>query len=381
MSAGRYWPYDEVSLNINDSKTLFSIMAPWMTVTIDVNEENLSPLSLLTEKTSNQSLCIEDTGLLNWLFSDLKHFPFCYSLPQLPTAEQSDLCTLKDTGLLSLELNAFLSRVAQDFITENSLTLSLTNISQSLSLPRSHWDWDLEAAIEFAKVGDKIDPISLLSVARRYHLLDVISDNKARECFQEVSQLSGPEFALASALMLRQNHYVTEKCQQSLRPAIGNAGRAQKQVEDFCKEENGHDLILGAALKSVNCGQDPNALLVTSQSKILMHLLAFAAERNFLAFAMAIDAFERSSFEETDPLAKLLTEGGFVRAGKQVNRHKEINDAGDHENVAVTFLKYMAHVDPGYAQESLRIAELISLFMNSIATSALEAFKKTSAPK
>ena len=126
------------------------------------------------------------------------------------------------------------------------------------------------------------------------------------------------------------------------------------------KEENGHDKILNVALKAFTA--DPDAVPVSLQTKAIMHLLKFAAQRNFLAFAMAVDFFERSSYEKTDPLAQLLIKGGFDKAAKQINRHMEINDAGGHENVACSFLEAMGPCEPAYAFEAMRIAEMLVKF-------------------
>jgi hypothetical protein len=173
--------------------------------------------------------------------------------------------------------------------------------------------------------------------------------------------------------MVRQNHYITQRCRASLLPAIRTAQSAKPLVEAFIREENGHDRILEIALKSLV--DDPESVPVSSQSKLVMHLLSWAGQRNFLGFAMAVDCFERSTYEDVDPLAQLLLKGGFEKAAKQVNRHKEINDAGEHENVACGLLRPMAPVSVPYATEALRIAELVTLAVNTVAQSAVDLIR------
>ena len=107
---------------------------------------------------------------------------------------------------------------------------------------------------------------------------------------------------------------------------------------------------------------------------------ATAARKNFLAFAMVVDFFERSTYEDVDPMAKLLRKGGFDKAAKQVNHHKEINDSGDHENVALGFLTNMPLCSPEYAFEAIRIAELVSLVMTGVTRSALDLFYQSNQP-
>jgi hypothetical protein len=170
--------------------------------------------------------------------------------------------------------------------------------------------------------------------------------------------------------MVRQNHYVTQQCRAALLPAAQLAGASRTEVEAFIKAEHGHDKILGVAMQALVA--DPEAVPVSTQTRALMRLLRFAAGRNFLAFAMAVDFFERSSYEETDPLAKLLGRGGFDKAARQINRHMEINDAGGHENVSFGFLEHMGPVPAAYALEALRLAELVTLVMNSVPAAALD---------
>ena len=85
---------------------------------------------------------------------------------------------------------------------------------------------------------------------------------------------------------------------------------------------------------------------------------------------MAVDYFERSSYEKMDPLATLLKKGGFDEAAKQINRHMEINDVGEHENMGLQFLERMAPCSPEYVREALHLAEAVSVVMNSVTLSA-----------
>jgi hypothetical protein len=165
---------------------------------------------------------------------------------------------------------------------------------------------------------------------------------------------------------------VTEQCHDSLLPALQIAGRSRPLVEKFIKDEKGHDRILALAMQSF--AENPNQIPASDQTKVLMFLLRFAARKNFLAFAMAINFFERSSYEKIDPMAKLLLKGGFEKAARQINRHMEINDAGEHENIACGFLQSMAPCDTDFALEAMRIAEAISLVMNTVPQSALALY-------
>lgn len=347
-----FWPYDEVTLRHLESRTAVEVESPWIKATITYREGDKIRIDSLLRKFQDESLSGEDLSLVNWFFQELSHYPFCYILP---APKDSNICD-EHLRQNSDDISTYLAQ----FGFEDSI-------------------WDIDAALTFARAGDKIHPESFFSVARRFHLLDVAEHDEGKDKFAFIESLQADDFKQAASILVRQNHYVTQKCQEALLPALQTAGRSQKMVESFIKEENGHDLILGVAMKALNA--DPESVPVSLATKNLMELLKFAAGRNFLAFAIAIEFFERSSYEDKDPLAKLLERGGFDKAAKQINRHMEINDAGAHENVACTFLGPMALCDAEYAREALQIAEVISRVMNTITSSAVDLYHSSKSPQ
>jgi hypothetical protein len=370
MSQFLYWPYDEVSFEKTDSGAI--VKTPWLTAKLNLSEQDQLLASKIADKYKGQALGPEDIPLLNQLLQGLSHLPFCYILPTQKFAK--DHHALIDKTLIDLELKDFMITLVGNTIGgTHSGSPWQDQVLQGMS--RKSWDWDIDAALSFAKIGEKIHPESFFSIARRFHLLDVIDNRTTDDSFSEIQKLQGTDaFRQAAALMVRQNHYITQQCHKSLSEALKTAMSAASDVEEFIQEENGHDLILGTALKSIV--DDPDSLDVSPVAKAVMQVLAAAGRRNFLGFAMIVDCFERSTYEDKDPLAKLLQDGGLDRAGRFVNRHKEINDAGEHENVACSLLQHMAPVDADYAREALRMTELANLLINSLAASALELWKR-----
>jgi len=360
-----YWPYDEVSLTASPDGKAVVAKTPWLEATVALTDENRADVLRLVEKFRSESLAAEDLPLVSWFFTGLADYPLSYILPAQKTGDGLDQPALQDNSLLALDLQGLL---------QAALGSDHDAAAIAAQLGRS-WDWDTDAALSFAMVDGKVHPESVFSVARRYHTLDVVTLNEGSKTFEEIEKLEGERFAQAAGLMVRQNHYVTQQCKASLLPAVQTAGRARGQVERFIKEEDGHDKILNVAMTTL--AKDPAAVPVSPLTRALMQLLRYAAGRNFLAFAMVVDFFERSTYEDKDPLARLLAKGGFDKAARQINRHMDINDAGEHEKVACGFLAPMAPVDPYYAFEALRIAEAVSLVMNAVPQSALALFRST----
>ncbi len=359
------WPYDEVKFTMSGDGSKFIVEAPWLKAGFSFSSEQQPMLEELIRKQQTGTLGGPDLPVLNQVLEPLHTYPFSYTLP-MAKPDVSFEPKLDDSLLVGLTLQELLKA------TYSSLSFEENGECENLmaSLGRSEFEWDECAAMGFAALGDKVHPESLFSVARRYHLLDVMEMDDGTNIFAEIMKLEPDEFRQAAAVLIRQNHYVTQKCQESLAPALNIAGPARSKVEEFMSEENGHDQILGVAMKALVA--EPAIVPVTTMTKTLMHLLKFAAGRNLLAFAMIVDGFERSSYQETDPLAQLLSHGGFEKAARFVNRHKEINDAGGHENIALGFLNDMAPVSHDYALEALRLAELTSLISTHVTRAAFK---------
>ena len=351
------WPYDEVRLKYDPDTLEAIISTPWLQAKIHTYKEDTDELKKLEARMNSGDMSAEDLPYVSRLFSSLSHLPLCYVLPCVrPKAH--DEHRIKDTSLLEGSMESVFDAVQ----TQGESKLPLPKIA------RTQWEWDVDAALEFATIEGKIDPESLLSVVKRYHALELLNSDKGNDVFAELRAISDQSFKDAMGRILRQNHYVTQKCQQALSPALETAMSARKQVEDFQREERGHDKLLERAIRSLDL--DPESIPVSASTQALMLLLEYCAGRNFLAFCMAVDAFERGNFEENDPMAQLLIDRHFDRAAQFINAHKNINDHGGHENVAVSFLFAMKACDKEYACEAIRLMELLSLTMCSVSQSS-----------
>ena len=63
-------------------------------------------------------------------------------------------------------------------------------------------------------------------------------------------------------------------------------------------------------------------------------------------------------------------------AGHQMDIHREINDSGGHENIALGFLKNMKPVSESYASEALFFAELATLVIHQVSAQTLKHIKQ-----
>ncbi len=355
-----YWPYDEV--RVEESRSGIRVRAPWIEVQLDRTQENSEELTSLVRTLGSESFSLEGAQLVSEYFQPLDEHSLCYTLP---TPLSSGLDTHHaQPSFQDLSFSELLERAVAS---SEALTpeARLTLLAEVPAIDY-RWRWDVDAALGFANLGTEIHPLSLFSVGRRYHLLSLIENDSGAEVFSKLSQLPDDRFLPAAQTLLRQNHYVTWRCQGALQPAVAIAGRAREKVESFMREERGHDRILERALQST--GVAPAEVAVHPVTQSLMCFLEFAARYNFLAFAIAVDFFERRVYEKVEPLAQLLETRGQSEAARRLNQHKNINTGGDHHGVARDFLVAMAAVEPEYARQALRIAEAISFLMSQVVT-------------
>lgn len=360
-----YWPYDEVSLDVQLEHGTVAVKSPWLVATFPSEVLPLPELNELSSKLNQKQLGADHLPLVHAFFSHLEAYPFAYTLPARKL-EATDQHILVDDTLLAGDMREVFTRIvalSQPFDAD----LSEGDVPALFSiLPRTDWQWDSDAALSFAQLENGIHPESLFTVAKRYHLLEILNSDSGNDVFRDARTLSEADFRSVALTLVRQNHYVTQKCQRALEPAIGLAQNAAHLVQDFRDEEKGHDKLLERTL--IAMGENAESIPVALQTRALMLLLEFCARRNFLAFSMAVDAFERSNYAEVDPLAELLRSRGLDEAAKYVNAHMNINDHGGHENIAKTFLAPMALCSEPYAREAMRLMELVSVVMCTVSS-------------
>jgi|GEM_PF-3033249 len=365
----KLWPYDEVTFSKDPSShNRFLLSTPWLKVALDVPPSDLERAELFLRKLAANALNGNDLENVNWFFASLAKYPFTYLLPEInPSASDRHEVYSQDLNQDTPEkLLGTLTRESAD-------NLSITNVSAH-RLPKA-WSWDLDAALNFSKHLEGYDPYSLFSVARRFHLLNDLEFNKTAEMLNHVQSLKADQekFRRASALVIRQNHYITVKCDSVLRGALPIAQNSYDDVLAFIEAEAGHDNILEKAVRSL--GENPKDVTVVPVAITLMEVFKYITERNLLAFAMVVDIFERTSYRDEDPVTSMLREGGQAHAGRQIDIHREINDAGGHENVALSFLKNMSGVSESYAREAVRLSELATLVIHQLSAETLEFIK------
>lgn len=234
--------------------------------------------------------------------------------------------------------------------------------------PPNQRSWHVRSALEFAKTDhDSFDPLTLLTICRRYVLLHFARSSAHRLLYSRLQALDGssPEFAHLAALSLRQNHYITSRCIEIMSHALARAEGSTDALTKYIDSERGHDVILANAIESL--GFEAEQLEVKSECIALMEVFEVAARTNFPAFVNMIDMFEYGSGQETHPLAMALSQRGFAKASQQIQIHRMINVSGQHEEVALELLTAYNHVDQKTFEDAMKLTETAAILCAEIA--------------
>ncbi|MBY0315587.1 MAG: hypothetical protein K2Q26_08715 [Bdellovibrionales bacterium] len=345
----KYWPYDETQFFLEDTATgAFRIETPWLITRIQVAAASPEYNALLQMVQNRENIEVQDMLLVSKILAELSKYPIAYQLPR------------RDENF-GQDIHQAHSRTYHDNPSELGRSMGIVNPGD---VPKD-WLWDHEAALTFAACGraseEKYDPLCLLSIARRFHYIDTV-ENKMDILYRKIENLEDPKDRKAAlAIVVRQNHYVAEKCHQALETALMTAQSQAAKIQKFMAEGKSQDKILAAGLEAL--GLKSEQVPVTPSIKMLMHVFEQSARIHFLGFCLSLDFFEKPEFKETDSLAKALTRINADKASQILEAHKNINAHGEHEGLSSRLLEAMAPVSKEYALQALRMAELVSHYI------------------
>lgn len=351
-------PYEEVSLSFINNTT-YVVHAPWlaMQTTIETSDETSRTLAAFAKQDFSQI----DPKILSNFLSQL-NLPFNYILPSYSSTSTDNHRTLPQ---LPISVQKLSKKQLREFL----------NLESSLA-DDSEWNWDADAILEFSKIYNAYDPAALLSVVRRFHLLDCTDKDQTGNLYDYCKTLSIDNNAIQKMLatIVYQNYYVTAECQNSLAPALSLSKSAFSKLNDFMDDEKGHDLLLLRALSALQTS--PEHLYLSNSTKNIMSILKQLGSTSFLGFCLAIDFFEKPSFDEVDPLTELLRHFHHDIAASCLQKHKTINDDGGHECISLDLLSHMNLVDKDYALFAIRLSEVLTDEMTSVTADLLNLFKQ-----
>lgn len=317
------WPYDEVEVLKMDDGVQFK--APWVTITFP-NKVDPKAFARFEEVKKNGPQSAADIQLVDSLLRPIAKYPLYFCLPNHNKKTDSHLPTEKKTP------------------------------------PRNALRWETENILNFSKTPqDRFDAISVLSCCRLSHLKDLMSYLQTVPKDLKLPQLEDKKLRAATLLFLRQNHYVTQRCEGVLSPAQNLHPASSEKIKEFIREEQGHDKLLALSFKEL--GTTAETIQVLPSLVKLMDLFEEVAKINLLAFCFIIDMFERSPEAGKNPMVQALLKLGEEKAAKPIQTHANINVHGGHDNESVEILETVGLLPEWYILEGIQWAQKASDLM------------------
>lgn len=332
------WPYDDVEILRYESGVEFK--APWVKVKYPqtISDVMFQKIQTLRDEGPKD---LNDFRLMDSLFRPLVKYPLCYLLPV--STKKSDLVLQSYT-------------VENDRIKKQFANL---NVNADLVAQDCLSEWDIESILKLSLVSnDMYDPITVLSFFRYNHLKDVMGYLSAAQKNISLLNLNDQKLRDATLLFLRQNHYVTERCEEVLTPALSCHSHASAKIKEFIKEEQGHDKLLSLSFKRLKI--NPNDIEILSSLETMMNIFKMVANTNLIAFCFIVDMFERSPEGSKNPIVQSLKKLGEDEAAVPILSHSNINVDGDHDNESFEILNTIGLVPKSYIVEALNLAKVAS---------------------
>ncbi len=363
----KFYPYEDLEMKSNNGDV--QLKTPWIELNIKLDPQVARELQDIYNNFQNEVVKAEEVIRFSQFLEKLRRYPIYYILP---FSKEGDSYNVDNKRLINGELETLIFELSQskEFGREGFKKEDLEGINLILKSRESHWDY--ESILNFSNINGRYCPESILTAVRKFHMMEMKEGSGVENVYSKIRNLPAKEQKEIAARMIRQNHYVTSRCISCVEPALNIAQSSKSEVEDFIKEERGHDIIMEKAIEA--SGFEASKLPVTLKARVIMDLLQFAASTNYLAFAILIDFFERSNFSGKDPLGELLSDIGLKDSAKLVNRHLQINEMGEHDSVSLDLLKKVGLVSQDYLKEALAIGELTSVFSNGLANQTLQDY-------
>lgn len=316
------WPYDEVEITQDEKGVHYK--SPWVTVSFPQKIAD-SVFHRLIEIRKNGPQNKEEILLMDSLLRPVKKYPIYYCLP-------------------NLQKNADTHLKKFSFTTGEALR------------------WDAESVLSMSQIQkDLYDGVSTLMCFRLKHLQDLNRYLATVPKDLTLQNFENSSLREAALLYLRQNHYVTQRCEGVLEPAIHLHPACTAKVKEFIREEQGHDKLLALSFKELGVTED--SIRVLPSLIRLMDFFAEVAKTNLLGFCFIIDMFERSPESDKNPMVLALLKMGEVKAAKPIQAHSNINVHGGHDNESVEILEPLGALPKSYVMQGLLLAQKASDLM------------------
>lgn len=325
----KYWPYEETEFAVRDEqKGQFLVSAPWIASEIEVEPGSKNFEALVDFlKDPHPTHKIQD------ILETLKDLPLMYRLPR--------------TSFFGKDLQEL--GVMLDRGSPRKLAMALNNPHALLF--DDLWTWDLETALEIATIPqtDLVDPLSLLSISRRFHYLDCSKTNIIL-LYERVNNIVDEVYKTdALALIAWQYLYMTKQFEKIILDVTDISNAVSAEIDCFIQLEKQRNGWLESLIS------DRNEPRIIHTVEAFISLFEASGKNNLTAFCLALDLFEHPQYRDDKSLITFFDK-----------TNKALNWPPCNQNIGQNLLSYTMPLNSLVAEQAMRIVELMSFAVAQI---------------
>lgn len=359
-----YIPHEKLTINWTPRGDSFKLSLPWLSMDIDVEEEDKG---WLHDATDRLQMGVPSKNVQRFM-DGLKDYPVFYIQPRrLEEFKGQDLqpCT----------------EITVDSSTPEQLLATFgCEIADELKRnPLSAWTWDWEKILSKARISDTdlYDPVSLISYLICYRLewesTSWTGQDGLGQFLETLLQRDEKQFFQAIGWISRQSWYVTSHCYQGMQPALTHFEKAANLLGHYIRDEMGHHKFMEQVFEDINLNK--NDFPVNEGTKWLLRAHKRTAHMSPLAFSAMLNIFEAAYYEGQDPISRVIKLSSKPHAAQGYDLHYKINQEHRHCDIPIQLAAYLAPQTYTHAALTLGLFELTLNFLDNIEKDLAKTFK------
>jgi hypothetical protein len=361
-----YIPHEKLSIDWINKEKSFMLSLPWVSMEIDVTEEDKGWIKDATEHLHSTPA----NSNVQRFIHDLKDYPVFYVQPRsLQDFKEEDLQPCPDTSVDTSTPSAFISTFGCEI--EDELKKEI--------LPS--WTWDWEKILEKARIPETnlYDPVSFVSYLICYRLEWESTSWSGQDGFgqllEKLLKEDEDQFFQAIGWVSKQSWYVTTTSTSAMTPALTHFEKAKDLIHHFICDEAGHYKFMEEVFRDINLNKED--FPVSTGTKWLLACHERTANVSPLAFSAMINLFEAAYYEGQDPISRVIKLSSKPHAAQGYDLHYKINQEHRHCDMPFLLAQRLAPQTKGQLHLTLALFELTLHFLDQMEKNFLNHAKRT----
>lgn len=347
-----YIPHERLDIKWT-SKDSFILSLPWVSMEIDVTEEDKGWVKEAAEhihsSVSNQNV--------QRFIKTLKDYPIFYIQPRsLKSFEGKDL-----QPCLSIDLDC---STPSSFVETFECEIA-ENLKKDILLA---WTWDREKILSKARIPHTnfYDPVSFITYLICYRLEWENTTWSRQDGFgqfmERLLKEDEDKFFQVIGWISRQSWYVTTESGKAMEPALIHFEKGRDWLNHFIHDEAGHYKFMEQVFEDIEMNKED--FPIGEGTKWLLAAHKRTAVISPFAFSAMINLFEAAYYEGQDPISRVIKLSSKPHAARGFDLHYKINQEHRHCDMPVNLATCLAPQTYDHALLTLSLFELTLNFLD-----------------